>query len=511
MIIQENKELAQSLAAKIDPRSFSFRLPGLFAWGVLLFAIVGWFFYPRVVLEVARIVAFYSLIRFILITLFYVVGLFKMTRAIQSVERGVFNGKSKAQVAAYQSVQHVVLVANYHEPVEIIERTLHSLAAQPNASKQLIVVLAMEEREENCREKAETIMKLFDGSFMHLMATYHPIDLPDEIVGKGPNLTYAARQVKTELIDRLGLPVENMTVSSSDVDSILYQGYFDELSMRFVEDARRHQTIWQPPQLLDNGIWGTAASIRLMTYFISATHVAELANPWGMALPLSTYSMSFKLACEIGYWDATMIADDVHMFLRCFFGLGGKMYLDPIFLPCKGNPIHADSLWQAWVNFYRQHMRHGWGAEDIGYVLQQWRQPTGAPFIMILARFAKILHDPMIFSAGSLLIMIGTLLSLFVEGNPVITFPIISPEWTTVFQILNALSVYSLIAIWLLERTRSSAGWASWRPWILIKEAVLMVIFPFMLVLLVGMPVLHAHTKMALGQQLTFHRTPKRA
>ena len=117
----------------------------------------------------------------------------------------------------------------------------------------------------------------------------------------------------------------------------------------------------------------------------------------------------------------------------------------------------------------------------------------------------------MIFSAGGLLVMIGTLLSLVVDGNPVITFPIISPEWTTVFQILNALSVYSLIAIWLLERTRSSAGRSSWRAWMLVKEAVLMLVFPVMLILLVGMPVLHAHTKMALAQQITFHRTPKKA
>ncbi len=511
MTIQENTELAQSLAAKINPRSFSFRLPGLFAWAVLAFAVVGWFFFPRVVLETARVVAFYSLIRFIIIALFYVVGLFKLTRTIRRVKQGVFNGKTADQVAAYRSVRHVVLVANYNEPIEIIERTLRSLAAQPNASQQLIVALAMEEREAGCRAKAAQLIEQFEGSFAHLIATYHPDDLPNEIVGKGPNLTWAARQVKAQLIDPLGLPVENMTVSSSDVDSILYPGYFDELSMRFVGDTRRHQTIWQPPQLLDNGIWNTAASIRLMTYFISATHVAELANPWGMPLPLSTYSMSFKLACEVGYWDGQVIADDVHMFLRCFFGLGGKMTLEPIFLPCTGNPIHGDTLWQAWVNFYRQHMRHGWGAEDIGYVLQQWRKPTGAPFITTLARFAKIIHDPMIFSAGGLLVMIGTLLSLVVDGNPVITFPIISPEWTTVFQILNALSVYSLIAIWLLERTRSSAGRSSWRAWMLVKEAVLMLVFPVMLILLVGMPVLHAHTKMALAQQITFHRTPKKA
>lgn len=511
MTVQENTELAQSLAAKINPRSFSFRLPGLFAWGVLLFAVVGWFFYPRAVLEVARVVAFYSLIRFILITVFYVIGLFRMTKAIQRVKRGVFQGKSPAEVAKFRSVKHVVLVANYKEPVQIIERTLNALAAQPNAKNQLIVVLAMEEREEGCREKAGQLISRFSGKFLHLVATYHPDDLPDEIVGKGPNLTWAARRVKADLIDPLGLPVENMTVSSSDVDSILYPGYFDELSMRFVEDAERHQTIWQPPQLLDNGIWNTAASIRLMTYFISATHVAELANPWGMPLPLSTYSMSFKLACEVGYWDGRVIADDVHMFLRCYFGLGGKMHLKPIFLPCTGNPIHGDTLWQSWVNFYRQHMRHGWGAEDIGYVIQQWGKPTGAPFIKTLARFAKIIHDPMIFSAGGLLVMIGTFLSMVVDGNPVITFPIISPEWTTVFQLLNALSVYSLIAIWLLERTRSAANLASWRVWIIIKEAVLMLVFPVMLVLLVGMPVLHAHTKMALGQQLTFHRTPKKA
>lgn len=511
MTVKENIELAKSLDARIERKSLSFRFPGLFTWAVILFGLLGVFFYPRFALETARVVALYTLLRFILIALFYVVGLFKMTLAVRRARAGVLAGCTAEQLVAYREVRHIVLVANYNEPLEIIERTLTSLAAQPNARQQLIVVLAMEERETGCRAKAEELLRRFEGSFAHLLATYHPDNLPGEIVGKGPNLAWAARQVVQRVVEPLGLPVEKITITPSDVDSILYAGYFDELSRRFTESSRRHQTIWQPPQLLDHGIWQAPASIRLITYFTSATHLSELANPLGMPLPLSTYSLSLQLALEVGFWDKQVIPDDVHMFLRCFFGQKGRMLLEPIYLPCTGNVVHGDTLWQAWVNMYRQHMRHGWGVEDLGYILQQWGKPGGAACGAVLARFLKIFHDSMIFSAGGFLVIIGTVISILLDSNPVITFPIINLQWSAFFQILNALSVYSLLSIWLLERTRSANGKSTWSALTLIKEVAVMLVFPFALIFLMGAPILHAHTKMALGQQLTFMRTPKKA
>jgi hypothetical protein len=44
-----------------------------------------------------------------------------------------------------------------------------------------------------------------------------------------------------------------------------------------------------------------------------------------------------------------------------------------------------------------------------------------------------------------------------------------------------------------------------------LTEALLWAVMPAASFLLVGVPILHAHTKMMLGSQLAFARTPKQA
>jgi hypothetical protein len=57
------------------------------------------------------------------------------------------------------------------------------------------------------------------------------------------------------------------------------------------------------------------------TYSI-ATSLYEFAscnNDYEEHTPVSTYSISMKLAEQVEGWDTDHIAEDQHMFLKCFF------------------------------------------------------------------------------------------------------------------------------------------------------------------------------------------------
>jgi hypothetical protein len=152
-------------------------------------------------------------------------------------------------------------------------------------------------------------------------------------------------------------------------------------------------------------------------------------------------------------------------------------------------------------------VRHAWGAGDMVYMLQQWNRNPRTPFFSKLARLGKIWHDNMAFILGSVFVAVGTLLSILLERNPVITYyPIAVPY---AMDILNGLSMSCMVMMWLVERMRCRDPRYSWRLNKMIPEVVNWIFFPVITFSLAGLPFLHAHTKILFGSDLTFHRTPK--
>src|SRR5262249_42732854 len=148
------------------------------------------------------------------------------------------------------------------EPPEILRRTLASLAAQ-EVAHQLVVVLALEEREQEAPLKARRLMREFAGRFAAFRFTLHPAGLPGEVVGKSSNENFAARETKRWLVDEQGHPLDAVTVTSCDADTVFHPRYFSCLTYKFCTDAQRYRRFWQSPILLNNNIWQSPAPLRV--------------------------------------------------------------------------------------------------------------------------------------------------------------------------------------------------------------------------------------------------------
>ena len=141
-------------------------------------------------------------------------------------------------------------------------------------------------------------------------------------------------------------------------------------------------------------------------------------------LPLSTYTLSYRLADEIGYWDEMVIAEDWHVFLRALFGTGGRVTLQPIFLPTSGDSVAGATVWQAFRIFYKQRVRHAWGASDIGYILQQWNKWRDVPFKPKAVYLGKVLNDHIVFTVAGLLLGVGSIITVLQHGFMAVAAPI---------------------------------------------------------------------------------------
>jgi cellulose synthase/poly-beta-1,6-N-acetylglucosamine synthase-like glycosyltransferase len=496
------------LNASPDAKHFSYKVLGLISWSVLLFCLFTLLMARRLFLDTARLVAIYMMVRFIIFTVFYLAGLVIMRRKEKESNKNAGRVFSRDEISLYQKVHHLVVLPNFNEPQGIINRTLHALRVQSGAGDNLTVVLGIEEQEPDVRDKVETLLAGYKGSFQRIMATFHPANLPGEAAGKGTNESWAVRRAREELVERLGIPADSIVVTVIDSDSLLHPHYMAELTRQFSVDPHRHCTIWQPPILLDNNIWQTHAVIRLLTYFSNAITMGDYFNPWATRFPYSSYSLSLKLLEELNYWDPTVIAEDVDIFMRSFFGKGGKASIRHIPLPVHGNPVYGADLWQAISIFFTQKVRQGWGGAEIGYLIQKWSHPPGAPFFQKLGRLLNLIHDHLFFSTAGFIVALGTVLSILLDHNAVITLPSVSFS-PLLFIILNFLGGLALVIIWLSEHARLSSKGANWNMKNLPGEIAAWLIFPVLFFLMMNVPGMLAQTQMLLGKPIRFYRTPK--
>lgn len=505
-MIKPGHLITSPLNANPNPKHFSYKVLGIFSWSVLIFCLVGLMAARRLLLDVARVVAIYMMIRLIALTFFYMVGLVKIRKAEKQAKSRQTN--LETEIAPDLEVHHLVVIPNYMEPPEILHRTLQSLAVQQDARDRMTVVLGMEEREQDARDKARALIEQFKGRFFCMLATYHPSHLPGENPGKATNESWATYSAHQELVDRLGITTDKIVVTVVDSDSIVHPYYFGELRFQFTADPRRYSLIWQAPILLDNDIWQTNAAIRLVTFFSNAISAGDYFNPWEARFPYSTYSISMRLLEDVNYWDPTLVAEDVNIFMRSFFQKGGKAFIQRIFLPVHGNPVHGANLWHAMSIFYNQKVRQGWGGTEIGNLFQKWDYATRAPFLYKFGRLLKLIHDHLFFSTAGFIVSLGTVLSILLDHSAVITIPPVSFS-PLFFILLNLVGGSTLVVIWITERLRLSRGRMDWNLKTLLPEVVSWAIFPVLFFLLINLPGLQAQTRMLLGQSLPFKRTPK--
>lgn len=488
-----------SLDAEKDINHWTFRVPGLIVWTVILGFIFLMVRFPNAALEFARVVGFYGLLRLVWYVIFYIAALVKMDRKDREVGQ---------RTASQSKVHHLVLIPIYKEPVEVVARSLDSIAAACGARDNMTVVLAMEARDPTAQECSASLYDAFHAKFAHMLVTFHPSSLPGEIPCKASNLSWAVRIARAELVDNQHLAIDQIIVTPSDADSVFHPAYFDEVGKHFEADPRPHNRIWHAPILLDTNIWKVPTSIRLFTYFLNAIQLSEHTNPLSFIMPYSTYSLSLRMAEQVGYWDPAVISEDYHIFMRCMFALRGNLKVVSIFLPIHGEVVSGSNSWNAWLNCYRQKVRHAWGIEDLSYLLQQWNKNPGTPLIQKTARLSKMFFDHIFVAFLPVIIILGSALAISLRGEPILTVAH-NYAFPPIVLISNGLSVVASIVIWIVEHARCARTHENWSLRVLASELVTWLIMPVFSMFILFLPDLHAQTKMLVASPLVFIRTTK--
>ena len=114
--------------------------------------------------------------------------------------------------------------------MQVLELTLNSILKVNYDHKKIILVFAYEERGgEAIENNVHRLIEESRGKFLHTMAVKHPMDIPNEMIGKGGNITYAGRALKHYLKNNSLIPLR-VIVTTLDADNHPHKWYFSVLS-----------------------------------------------------------------------------------------------------------------------------------------------------------------------------------------------------------------------------------------------------------------------------------------
>ncbi len=490
-------------------RRFLEIMPGFLAWMVILFPFWGAFFVPRLVA--------YFTVAFLVFWLYQSFkNVFLGLRGYRQIRRAekinwqqLYRQNRQPDWLPWSKIYHLVIIPNYNEPAAKIAATsLRSLAEQEGIDKKkLLVVLAMEERAKNARQKAAQLQRQYRGQFGLLKAVFHPDHLPGEVKGKAANEAWAARKMKDFLLAHHHQALEYLTVTSCDADARFHRRYFAALTYYFARDRHRYLRFWQSPIFWYNNLNRVPLPIRLIGILGNINYVSHVQDFDQLYFNYSTYSLSLKLLDEIGYWDRDIIPEDWHLFLQAFFAKRGQVSVQPIFLPTSIDAPEGKTSWQALKNRYFQCQRHAWGVTDLPYaIIQSWHHRE-IPLGLRLARIYKLLETHLIWSTNWFILTLNAWLLTWL--NPRFfqtTFGYNLPRFSGT---ILTICLLALLAVIVLDLRLRPPAMRAHNLKDYLREFAQWLILPLAALFMAVLPGLDAQTRLMFGKRLEYRTTPK--
>ena len=475
-------------------------LPGFTSWFLIIFPVWGSLIIPEIVAY--YIIAFnvYWLYRSISFSSLAIVSYFR----IKASKKYDWMADVKG-FGDWQKVNHLVILPTYKEPIYIIRRSLEALKKQSFPVKNIHVALAFEMREgSGATLKAEELKSEYGDVFGTFMTTFHP-QLPNEVVGKSSNMAWASRKAKKELVDRQGLDLNMLTVTSEDVDVRFHSRYFAALTFKFLDHPERYFRIWQPGILYYNNIWDIPSPVRVFSSVASIVQMG-LLNRKDRLINFSTYSTSLKLIDQIGYWDTDVIPEDYRLFFKAYFATDGKVSVDPIFLPAYADAAHAGGFWKTMINQYEQVKRWAWGTADFPWMILQWAKAKKIPFWDKTMRIFKVMEDHFLWPVNWFAITLGATLPPLLNENFARTIlgKTLPQTSSTILTVSLIAMLMTIFVDWKQRPQRRNV--AFWKKLFMPFEFILLPVVGFFFSALPG---LDAHTRLLLGRYIEYRTTEK--
>jgi hypothetical protein len=480
-------------------------IPGILAWGTLITVILMSKFLPVWASLFIIVFDLYWLLKTAGISFHHYYNWRRMKHNIE------VDWQEMLQNLRYEHVHHMVLLPFYQEGEDVLQTTFDALLKNDYDKEKLIIVLGAEERAgQEYIDLANSFKDKYQNDFGEIIVTVHPADLPGEIKGKGPNISWMAEQARVEILNKKDLDYEDVLVSAFDIDTVVWPKYFSCLTWNFLTTENPLQASFQPVPLYNNNLWEAPVISRVAAMSSTFWQMIQQERPEKL-VTFSSHAIPFKVLYEANYWQRNMISDDSRIFWNLYLANDGDYRVVPISYPVSMDANLAPTLFATLKNIYNQHFRWMWGVESLPYILFGFIKNKHIPLRKKIKQAIIQLEGFWSLATNPVMILILGWLPIFLGGDAfrdtVLSYNL--PKFTSILMniALMGLILSAVISLTLLPPMPAEYKRKFWRKFVMVIQWILV---PFTILVFGSLPGLHAQTRLMLGKYVgQFWVTPK--
>jgi cellulose synthase/poly-beta-1,6-N-acetylglucosamine synthase-like glycosyltransferase len=323
--------------------------------------------------------------------------------------------KQQGTIIKPNQVVHALIIATYNESREVLVPTIKTILDSEYDLKNVILVLAYEERGGVLvQEQSEQLMKEFGGNFKAAMAVKHPKNIPGEVIGKGGNITFAARELQ-KYLEKEQINPDHVIVTSLDSDNRPHKKYLAALTYLYCVAPDPVKASYQPLAMYTNNIWDAPAPMRVIATGNNFFYIVLTQRPH-LERNFSAHAQSMRALIDMDFWSVRTIVEDGHQFWRSYFYYDGDYRVYPLSIPIYQDAVLAHGYIKTLKAQFIQLRRWTYGASDIAYIANQgFMKKNKAPRRDVLAKFLRTLEGHVTWATGAPLITFAAFIPALVS------------------------------------------------------------------------------------------------
>jgi len=482
-------------------------LPGAIAWLILLMPIVLAIWAAKFLAIFLMIFFTFWLIRTFFMSYRLIVGYRKYKEDVGTNWLHKLENITEKTYLDWKGLYHLVIVPTYKEDIMILESSVKSVINSNYANDKIIYVLATEERDfERATEYGKILYQKYKNELKDYIVIMHPKDIPGEIIGKGPNITHAAKQL-LPYFQKNNIPFDRVIVTTMDADNIFDKNYLPCLSYKYATDPDPIHKSFQPLPMYFNNIWDVPMAMRLIAMgssfwqLIVATRPSRLRN-------FSSHAQSLEALVRVDFWSTTSIVEDGHQFWRTYYKFNGDHEVIPMYTPIYQDAVLAGSLKLTLKEQYLQKRRWSWGVSDIPYVMEHTFKDKKIHWIDRWSNALILWESHLSWSTASIVLATSSWYPLIL--NPAFQKSVMAYYFPLVYSRIFAIAwigmmiTLTISTLLVPPRRGKKPGWRIALDWILTP-----IMLPITNILFSSIPAIESQTRLLLGKYLEFRVTVK--
>jgi hypothetical protein len=314
---------------------------------------------------------------------------------------------------ANKDLVHWVILPMYNESADIIKETLSNLQKSQYDLSRIAVTIAWEERKkEHFLSVIDEVLPLYQSVFWYIDYNIHPKDLPGEMVGKGGNITHAAKQIYAKILSHFNCSPDKVMVTTLDADTNVSAQYFAMMSYTYLTQPDRKHKSYQPMIFFFNNFWDVPFFSKMVSMGNSFRVMFNAVKKYGTR-NFSTHMQPLDALIELDFWSVQTIVEDGHQFRRSYFWFKGRYECIPVYTTVYQDANNNENIFKTALAQYSQMRRRSHGAEDIPYALcMRIDQKKELSFWRTLYEWGRLLEWILLWSTLHLVLLGGIGFSL---------------------------------------------------------------------------------------------------